>query len=137
MSQSTTQKSTKGDDVLEQNVSTLLESGGEAPKLTDIARARMRTALIAKHGDEAASKATPMRGLRAVYEPALAWALHRRALTILLAVVFFAGSVAVASRVGSEFMPPLDEGDLLFMPIADPSISLAENTRLEIGRAHV
>ena len=66
MSQSTTQKSTKGDDVLEQNVSTLLESGGEAPKLTDIARARMRTALIAKHGDAAASKTTPMRGLRAV-----------------------------------------------------------------------
>ncbi len=59
-------QSTKSDDVLEQNVSTLLESGGEAPKLTDIARARMRSALIAKHGVEVASKATPMRGLRAV-----------------------------------------------------------------------
>ena len=34
------------------------------------------------------------------------------------------------SRIGNEFMPPLNEGDLLFMPIADPSVSLAENTRL-------
>ncbi len=52
------------DDVLEQNVSTLLESGGEAPKLTDSARARMRSQLVAKHGVEAVAK-TPMRGLRA------------------------------------------------------------------------
>ncbi len=36
----------------------------------------------------------------------------------------------VARGIGSEFMPPLDEGDLLFMPIADPSISLDENTRM-------
>ena len=71
-----------------------------------------------------------MRGLRAIYEPALSWALRRRALTLLIAVVFFAGAVAVGSRVGSEFMPPLDEGDLLFMPISDPSVSLAENTRI-------
>ncbi len=55
----------KSHDVLEQNVSTLLESGGEAPKLTDDARARMRAQLIAKHGVEAAAK-SPMRGLRAV-----------------------------------------------------------------------
>ena len=36
-------------DVLEQNVTTLLESGGETPKLTDIARARIRAELVAKH----------------------------------------------------------------------------------------
>jgi tetratricopeptide (TPR) repeat protein len=53
------------DDVLEQNVSTLLESGGEAPKLTDVARARMRSQLIAKHGVEGAATKSPMRGLRA------------------------------------------------------------------------
>jgi Cu(I)/Ag(I) efflux system membrane protein CusA/SilA len=41
----------------------------------------------------------------------------------------FAGAVLAGSRIGSEFMPPLHEGDLLFMPIADPSISLEENTR--------
>ena len=32
--------------------------------------------------------------------------------------------------MGSEFMPPLNEGDLLFMPIADPSVSLDENTEI-------
>src|SRR5213079_1050921 len=45
-------------------------------------------------------------------------------------VLLFAGAVALGTRIGGEFMPPLDEGDLLFMPIADPSISLDENTRL-------
>ena len=55
------------DDVLEQNVSTLLESGGEAPKLTDIARARIRAQLIATHGvDAAAPPKSVSRGLRAV-----------------------------------------------------------------------
>jgi len=43
-------------DVLEQNVSTLLESGGEAPRMSDIARARIRAELVAKHGREAARK---------------------------------------------------------------------------------
>ena len=35
-----------------------------------------------------------------------------------------------ARGIGSEFMPPLNEGDLMFMPIADPSISLEENTKI-------
>jgi tetratricopeptide (TPR) repeat protein len=40
----------KANDVLEQNVSTLLESGGEPPRIGDIARARIRDELVAKHG---------------------------------------------------------------------------------------
>src|SRR5438034_1260290 len=40
------------------------------------------------------------------------------------------GALLVARGIGSEFMPPLNEGDLMFMPIADPSISLEENTRI-------
>ena len=36
----------------------------------------------------------------------------------------------VATRIGNEFMPPLNEGDLLFMPISDPSISLEQNTEI-------
>ena len=39
------------------------------------------------------------------------------------------GALLVGRGIGSEFMPPLNEGDLMFMPIADPSISLEENTR--------
>jgi len=46
--------STEPKDVLEQNVSTLIESGGEPPKMTDIARARIKAALVEKHGREAA-----------------------------------------------------------------------------------
>ena len=37
---------------------------------------------------------------------------------------------SLARGIGSEFMPPLNEGDLMFMPIADPSISLEENTKI-------
>ena len=71
-----------------------------------------------------------MRVLRRAYEPLLGWALSHRALTLLAAAGLFAGALAVGSRIGNEFMPPLNEGDLMFMPIADPSISLEENTRI-------
>src|SRR5687767_4969644 len=70
-----------------------------------------------------------MRGLRAIYQPVLMGALSHRRLTLGVAVVLLAGALFLARGIGSEFMPPLDEGDLMFMPIADPSISLTENTR--------
>jgi Cu(I)/Ag(I) efflux system membrane protein CusA/SilA len=71
-----------------------------------------------------------MRALRRVYRPALAAALAHRTITIAVAVALFTGALLVARTIGSEFMPPLDEGDLMFMPIADPSISLDENTAI-------
>src|SRR5688500_7386250 len=71
-----------------------------------------------------------MRGLRRVYRPALDFALGRRVLTVVIAGLLFAGALFVARGIGSEFMPPLNEGDLMFMPIADPSISLEENTKI-------
>ena len=78
-----------------------------------------------------AEEANPvMRGLRRVYQPALRGALAHRALTLTAAAVLFAGALLVARGIGSEFMPALNEGDLMFMPIADPSISLEENTRI-------
>ena len=70
-----------------------------------------------------------MRTLGRGYRPVLRAALAHGRLTIAAALVVFAGAVFTATKIGSEFMPPLDEGDLLFMPIADPSISLEENTR--------
>src|SRR6185436_18487708 len=76
-----------------------------------------------------AEEANPvMRGLRWLYQPVLETALRHRALTIATAALLFAGAVVLATRIGSEFMPALNEGDLMFMPIADPSISLEENT---------
>ena len=78
-----------------------------------------------------AEEANPvMRGLRRIYRPALAGALAHRGLTIAAAAIVFAGALLVARGIGSEFMPPLNEGDLMFMPIADPSISLEENTEI-------
>jgi copper/silver efflux system protein len=71
-----------------------------------------------------------MRGLRRLYQPALEAALAHRVLTVVVAGALFVGAVAVARGIGSEFMPPLNEGDLMFMPIADPSISLEENTKI-------
>src|SRR3954469_2780793 len=71
-----------------------------------------------------------MRGLRAVYRPLLEAALAHRAATLALAALLFGGALFVARGIGSEFMPPLNEGDLMFMPIADPSISLNENTKI-------
>jgi Cu(I)/Ag(I) efflux system membrane protein CusA/SilA len=71
-----------------------------------------------------------MRALRRVYRPVLGFALARRVLTVSIAGLLFAGALLLARGIGSEFMPPLNEGDLLFMPIADPSISLEENTRI-------
>ena len=70
-----------------------------------------------------------MRGMRRLYRPVLEAALGRRAITVAIAALLFAGALFVARGIGSEFMPPLNEGDLMFMPIADPSISLEENTK--------
>jgi Cu(I)/Ag(I) efflux system membrane protein CusA/SilA len=69
-----------------------------------------------------------MRALRAVYRPCLESALTHRAATLVFAMLVLGGAVMVGLRIGSEFMPPLDEGDLLFMPVTDPSISLDQNT---------
>jgi copper/silver efflux system protein len=70
-----------------------------------------------------------MRVLRRIYRPVLETALTHRLPTIAVAAVLFAGALFVARGIGSEFMPPLNEGDLMFMPIADPSVSLEENTK--------
>ena len=71
-----------------------------------------------------------MRVLRAGYRPVLRSALAHRTVTIVIAAVLFIGALVVAHGIGSEFMPPLNEGDLMFMPIADPSVSLEENTKI-------
>lgn len=68
-----------------------------------------------------------MRFLQRLYRPALSWALDHRAITLSIAAVFLIVAVILASGIGSEFMPPLNEGDIMFMPIADASISLAQN----------
>src|SRR6187549_1041865 len=71
-----------------------------------------------------------MRALRAVYRPVLESALAHRVLTITAAAILFAGALVLARGIGSEFMPPLNKGDLMFMPIADPRIAARQNAAL-------
>jgi Cu(I)/Ag(I) efflux system membrane protein CusA/SilA len=69
-----------------------------------------------------------MRPLVWAYRPALDWALRHRVSTLGLAAVIVVGALALVPRIGKEFMPVLNEGDLMFMPVTDPSISLAQAT---------
>ena len=71
-----------------------------------------------------------MRGLRGLYKPTLKWALRHRIVTLCTAVVIFVTAVLLATTIGSEFMPPLNEETALFMPITDPSISLTKATEI-------
>jgi Cu(I)/Ag(I) efflux system membrane protein CusA/SilA len=67
-----------------------------------------------------------MRPLTRIYRPLLGWALSHRALTLGGALVVFVSALLLIPRIGKEFMPPLNEGDLMFMPVTDPAISLAQ-----------
>ncbi len=71
-----------------------------------------------------------MRFLRRLYEPVLLFALKHRLIAICTAATLFLGAVLLATGIGSEFMPPLNEGDLMYMPVTDPAISLDEATRI-------
>jgi Cu(I)/Ag(I) efflux system membrane protein CusA/SilA len=71
-----------------------------------------------------------MRFLRSVYRPLLVTAVRHRAATVSLAALLFAGAVFASTRIGSEFMPPLNEGDLMYMPVTDPAISIDEAARV-------
>jgi Cu(I)/Ag(I) efflux system membrane protein CusA/SilA len=71
-----------------------------------------------------------MRFLQALYRPALRFALNHRAITISIAALLFAGAIVLTLGIGKEFMPPLNEGDLMYMPVTDPAISVDEALRI-------
>ncbi|HZZ34333.1 MAG TPA: efflux RND transporter permease subunit, partial [Caulobacteraceae bacterium] len=70
------------------------------------------------------------RWLTAVYRPAIDWVLVRPRLTLVMAVLVFATTAWPLSRLGGEFMPPLNEGDLLYMPSALPGLSTEKASQL-------
>jgi Cu(I)/Ag(I) efflux system membrane protein CusA/SilA len=70
------------------------------------------------------------RFLIAVYRPVIQLALRFKALTILAALVVLALSLWPASRLGSEFMPTLNEGTLFYMPVTLPGISVTKAAEL-------
>jgi Cu(I)/Ag(I) efflux system membrane protein CusA/SilA len=67
-----------------------------------------------------------VRLYRPVLERALAWPQ----LTVGVALILLALTVVPVSRLGGEFMPPLDEGDLLYMPSAQPGLSAGKAAQL-------
>ena len=70
------------------------------------------------------------RVLTRVYRPALDLALRRPRLTLAVALLVLASSAWPLSRLGGEFLPAMDEGDLLYMPSALPGLSAAQAASL-------
>ncbi|MBX9749432.1 MAG: CusA/CzcA family heavy metal efflux RND transporter [Roseococcus sp.] len=70
------------------------------------------------------------RVLIALYRPVIALVLRFKGVTILLALVVMATAVVPIRRLGSEFMPALNEGTLLFMPVTLPGISVTTAAQL-------
>ncbi|MBY0248509.1 MAG: CusA/CzcA family heavy metal efflux RND transporter [Nitrospiraceae bacterium] len=70
------------------------------------------------------------RLLVALYRPILSGALRVRWLTLALAVVIVGFTAPIFSRLGAEFMPPLNEGTILYMPTTVPGLSIPESAKV-------
>ncbi|HTK83369.1 MAG TPA: CusA/CzcA family heavy metal efflux RND transporter [Bacteroidota bacterium] len=70
------------------------------------------------------------RWLNNLYRPVLHWVLNHRIAAIVLNAAALLIAVPMMLNIGSEFMPPLDEGSLLFMPVMLPSVSMTEANRI-------
>lgn len=70
------------------------------------------------------------RTLEKIYTPILKWCLKWRKTTIGINIIALTVGIIMMTRLGSEFMPPLDEGSLLFMPVTLPDVSNSEVKRL-------
>ncbi len=69
------------------------------------------------------------RFIKRLYEPFVYVALRRPKSTVAIGLLALASAVPVGLRLGHEFMPALNEGDLLYMPITFPNISIEEAKR--------
>lgn len=64
------------------------------------------------------------------YHPLVNFVLRYRGLTLLIAALLLAVTIIPFARLGSEFMPPLNEGTILYMPTAIPGIAIGEATKI-------
>ena len=64
------------------------------------------------------------------YRPIIAWVMRRKTATIIAAIVAMLISIYPASKLGSEFMPTLNEGTLLYMPASLPGMSITKAAEL-------
>ena len=82
-------------------------------------------------GRIADENANPLsRGLIAAYRPALDAVLRRPRATLVVAGSLLLATAWPLSRIGGEFLPPLDEGDLLYMPTALPGLSIGKAAQI-------
>ncbi|MGV3458169.1 efflux RND transporter permease subunit [Sphingomonas sp.] len=70
------------------------------------------------------------RALTAAYRPAIDWTLRRPKRVLVIALLVFATTAWPVSRLGGEFLPAMNEGDLLYMPSALPGLSAAKASEL-------
>jgi cobalt-zinc-cadmium resistance protein CzcA len=72
-----------------------------------------------------------MRAARAVYEPVLRFSLRQRGLVAVASVVLFGLSLLLATRMGREFIPSLDEGDVALHALRIPGTSLSQAVEMQ------
>lgn len=84
----------------------------------------LRGKIIAEH------KNPVNRLLHAIHTPALTAAMRWRGPTVVIALIVLGITYYPYSKLGSEFMPPLDEGDILYMPTTFPGISITKAKEL-------
>jgi copper/silver efflux system protein len=70
------------------------------------------------------------RWAAALYRPVLRWAVHARVAVLAGAVLLVGLTLLPFGALGSEFMPPLNEGSLMYMPNTLPSVSLTQQRRM-------
>jgi Cu(I)/Ag(I) efflux system membrane protein CusA/SilA len=72
----------------------------------------------------------PARFFQWLYMPVIRWALRHRIVTLAAGVIFVIATFPLAFGIGSQFMPPLFEGSILYMPTALPGISITSASHL-------
>jgi len=83
------------------------------------------------HGKFRPGRANPInRFLEKVYKPLISICIKWRKATMTVMIIALAASVPMVMSLGTEFMPPLDEGSILFMPVTLPDVSNAEVKRI-------
>jgi copper/silver efflux system protein len=65
-----------------------------------------------------------------LYQPVIHWVLKHRKATIAINVIALLITIPMMMNIGSEFMPPLDEGSILYMPVTLPNASVTEVARI-------
>ncbi len=70
------------------------------------------------------------RFLERIYSPMLHWVMRWRKTTLAINVLALLVSIPLVMSLGTEFMPPLNEGSILFMPVAQPDVSNTEMKRI-------